>query len=81
MREHDPQPLVPPDPSTRPRHAGWAALVGVLGVVFVFTGMMLLATLQAPVVRPRIIITAAVLIAGGLVLLPVAWLGRRSSKP
>ena len=81
MRPNEHQPLQQPDPHARPRHAGWAALVGVLGVAFVFIGAMLVAMLQAPVVRPRIIVTGAVLIAGGLVLLPVAWLGRRSSKP
>ena len=80
MRPGNRQPLQPPDPAARPRHAGWAALVAVLGVVFILTGVMLVAMLQAPVVRTRIVVTGVVLIAGGLVLLPVAWLGRRSSK-
>lgn len=81
MRQADRPTLNAPEPAERPRHAGWAALVGVLGLVFVLIGAMLLAMLQAPVVRPKIIVTGAVLIAGGLVLLPVAWLGLRSSKP
>lgn len=80
MRQDNRQPLQVPDPAARPRHAGWAALVAVLGIAFIFIGLMLLAMLQAPVVRPKIIVTGAVLIAGGLVLLPVAWLGRRPSK-
>jgi hypothetical protein len=32
--------------------------------------------LDAPVVRHRVIVTGFVLIAAGLLLLPVAWLGR-----
>jgi hypothetical protein len=35
--------------------------------------------IQAPVARPRAVVAGFVLIAAGLVLLPVAWLGRRHS--
>ena len=67
----------PTDPNRdRPRHPGWAVLVGLLGIVLVFIGAMLIAMLDAPVVRPRVIFTGFVLIVAGLLLLPVAWLGR-----
>ena len=81
QQQDDRRPLQPLDPAARPRHAGWAALVATLGAVFICTGAILIAMLQAPVVQPKIIVAAIVLMAGGLVLLPVAWLGRRSSKP
>jgi uncharacterized membrane protein HdeD (DUF308 family) len=60
-----------------PRHPGWAVLVGVLGIVFVIIGVTLIGMSQAPVARPRVVVTGFVLIVAGLVLLPVAWLGRR----
>lgn len=68
------------DPA-RPRHAGRAVIVGVLGIALIMIGVMLVAMLQAPVVRPRVIVTGFVLIALGLALLPVAWLGRRHHGP
>ena len=72
----DPQPPST-DREARPRQPGWAVLVGVLGVALFLIGAVLLAMLQAPVVRPRVIVTAWVLMASGIILLPVAWLGRR----
>lgn len=76
-----PPRCAPAGPADRPRHAGWAALAGMLGAAFLVMGVTLVAMLQAPVVRPRVVAAGLVLIAGGLVLLAVAWLGRRSSKP
>ncbi|HSU68091.1 MAG TPA: hypothetical protein VLJ39_14535 [Tepidisphaeraceae bacterium] len=68
-----------PEPS--PRHAGWAALVGVLGIALIMIGVILVAMLDAPVVRHRIVITGFVLVFCGLLLLPVAWFGRHRHKP
>lgn len=56
-------------------------LIGLLGVALIMIGIMLVAMLQAPVVRPRVIVTGFVLIAIGLVLLPIAWLRRRHAGP
>jgi hypothetical protein len=52
-------------------------IVGVLGIALMLIGLMLIAMLQAPVVRPRIVITGFVLLGIGGALMPVAWLGRR----
>jgi hypothetical protein len=68
---------VPRDAPVPMRHSGWAALMAVLGIVFVMIGVMLVAMIQAPVVPPRIVVTGFALIAFGLLLLPVAWFGRR----
>jgi len=65
------------DRNARPRQPGWAVLIGVLGVALFLIGAVLLAMLQAPVVRHRVIVTAWILMASGIILLPVAWLGRR----
>ncbi|HXE55725.1 MAG TPA: hypothetical protein VN541_22065 [Tepidisphaeraceae bacterium] len=72
----DPQPPRT-DRNARPRQPGWAVLIGVLGVALFLIGAVLIAMLQAPVVRHRVIVTAWVLMASGIILLPVAWLGRR----
>jgi hypothetical protein len=66
-----------PAPPEGARYAGWATLVGVLGIALIMIGIMLVAMLQATVVRPGVVITGFVLIGGGLALLPVAWRGRR----
>ena len=67
---------VPFDPGPRPRHSGRAALLGVLGISLIMIGSMLVAMLQAPVVRPKVVVTGFVLIAVGFVLSLVAWLCR-----
>ena len=67
-------------PNQRPRYPGWAALLVVLAVALLLIGAMLLGMMQAPVPRQRTIVTASVTIAAGLILLPIAWLGRRKSR-
>lgn len=69
------------DVDAHPRHPGWAVLIGVLALVFVIIGVTLIAMMQAPVGRRRVVVTGFVLIAAGLVLLPVAWLGRHGRGP
>jgi hypothetical protein len=56
-------------------------LIGVVGIALIMIGGMLVAMLQAPVVRPRVIVTGFVLIAAGMVLMVIAWLGRRHRGP
>lgn len=51
-------------------------MIGVLGIALIMIGVMLVATLDAPVVRTRTVVSGFVLIAAGLVLLPIAWIGR-----
>ena len=51
-------------------------LTGVLGVACLMIGLIMLAMLQAPMVRERVIVTAVVFIAAGIILLPVAWMKR-----
>lgn len=67
-------------PPTRPpsvRQPGWVLLLGVLGVACLMMGLIMLAMLQAPVVRWGVILTSRVYIAAGLVLFSVAWFNRR----
>lgn len=66
---------------TRRRYSGRAALVGVLGVALILIGSMLVAMLDAPVVRLRAVIAGFVLIAAGIALLLIAWLGRVIKEP
>lgn len=61
---------------TRRRYSGRAALVGVLGIAVILIGSMLVAMLDAPVLRLRAVIAGFVLIAAGIALLLVAWLSR-----
>ena len=75
------EPSAPADPGARPRYAGRAVLLGVLGIALIVIGTMMVAMLQAPVVRPRVIVTGFVLIGVGLILLPLAWMGRRHRGP
>jgi hypothetical protein len=70
-----------PDLPAPARHAGRAVLIGVLGIALIMIGGMLVAMLQAPVVRPRVIVTGFVLLASGFLLLSVAWRYRRSHVP
>lgn len=56
-------------------------LIGVLGIALIMIGGMLVAMLQAPVVRPRVIVTGFVLIAAGLVLMVIAWHFRQFHAP
>jgi hypothetical protein len=76
MPSDPPESPAPSDPTAGPRHSGRAALLGVLGIALMMIGSMLVAMLQAPVVRPRVVVTGFVLIPAGLVLSIVAWLCR-----
>jgi hypothetical protein len=58
------------------RQPGWVLIVGMFGGACLFIGLMMIAMLQAPSVRPRVIVTACALIAAGIILLPVAWMKR-----
>lgn len=69
-----------PDEARPNRHAGWAVLVGMLGAAFIMIGVVLVAMLQAPSVQRRAVVTGFVLIACGLLLLPLAWRGRHRYK-
>lgn len=51
-------------------------MIGVLGIALIMIGVMLVAMLDAPVVRTRAVVTGFVLIAAGLVLLRIAWVDR-----
>jgi hypothetical protein len=64
-----------------PRHSGRAALLGVLGIALIMIGSILIAMLQAPVVRPRVVATGFVLIPAGFVLLAIAWFARAHHGP
>ena len=77
VSDAEPTPDLPPRSR---RHPGWATLAGTLGIALLTTGAMFLTTLEAPVVRRRMIVAACVLIAAGFVLLTVAWLGRGRSS-
>lgn len=71
---------LPPGPEKpiQRRYAGWAILVGVLGVGLILMGVMLVALLQAPFGQSRAVVTGFVLLGLGAALLPVAWFGRRA---
>jgi hypothetical protein len=58
------------------RQPGWVLLTGVLGAACLMIGLIMLAMIQAPAVRPQVIATAVVFIAAGVLLLPVAWMKR-----
>jgi len=58
------------------RQPGWVLLTGVLGAACLMIGLIMLAMIQAPMVRQRVTVTAVVFIAAGIVLLPVAWMKR-----
>ena len=63
------------------RHAGWAVLVGTLGVACLIIGLVLVGMIRAPAVRHPVVTTAYAFIAAGLLLVPLAWLGRRPRDP
>jgi hypothetical protein len=65
---------VPGEPG---RYAGWATLVGILGIAMMMIGIMLVAMAQAPAAPRRTVIGGFVMLASGFLLLVVAWLGRR----
>jgi hypothetical protein len=58
------------------RQPGWVLLTGVLGASCLMIGLIMLAMLQAPAVRPKVIATSVVFIAAGILLLPVVWMKR-----
>lgn len=64
-------------PDARLRQPGWVALLIVLAASCLMMGAVLLGMLEAPVVPHKVIAAACVCIALGLVLIPVAWMGRR----
>ena len=70
--EGEPQPPV--------RQPGWVLLLGVLGIALIVVGLMMVLMINAPIVRWRTIIIGSVMLATGLVLLPLAWLLRNRGK-
>lgn len=78
----EPRQLPPgPEKPIERRYAGWAILLGVLGIGLIVIGVMLVALLQAPFEQSRAVVTGFVLLGLGSALLPVAWLGRRTGGP
>lgn len=68
-------------PATYPvRQPGWAVLVAIVGGACLFIGVILMAMLQAPSVRQRVILTACAFLLAGIVLLPIAWM-KRARRP
>jgi len=65
------------EPREPVRYAGWAMLVGVVGIAVMMIGIMLVAMAQAPSAPQRTVISGFVMLASGFLLLVVAWLGRR----
>ena len=74
MPKSDPGERERPEPVRQP---GWVPLLGLLGIVFIMVGVVMVLMINAPVVRTRTIVIGAVMLAVGLVLLPVAWFVRR----
>jgi uncharacterized membrane protein len=66
----------PADPESPQRHSGRAALLAMLAVGFLIIGVTLVAMLQSPGPHAMVVASGAVLIVGGLALLPIAWRGR-----
>ena len=66
----------PSDPALPQRHSGLAALLAVLAFGLLIMGVTLVAMLQAPGSNRMAVGTGAILIVGGLALLPIAWRGR-----
>ena len=62
------------------RYAGWAIMVGVLGIGLILIGVMLIAMIQAPFEQSRTVVTGFVSLGLGAALLPVAWFGRRIGR-
>jgi len=55
-------------------------LCAMIGIACLIIGLMMLAMLQAPVVRPRVILTSLAFIAAGIMLVPIAWM-KRARRP
>lgn len=61
------------------RQPGWVALLFVLAVACLVIGGMLLGMMQAPVFPRELVSVAWICVAVGLVLIIVAWAGRRKN--
>ena len=71
-----------PDKKTESRESrlgqpGWVALLFVLAIAFLVIGGMLLGMMQAPMFPRKLVAFAWICVAVGVVLVAVAWLGRR----
>lgn len=66
-----------PDRSHAVRQPGWVVLVGVLATACLVIGLLMLAMLQAPVLRRGVIVTGCAFVTAGVLLMLVAWFSRR----
>jgi hypothetical protein len=64
----------------RVRQPGWVALLFVLAIACLMIGGMLLGMMQAPVFPRKLVAVGWVCLALGLVLIPIAWAGRRKNS-
>jgi hypothetical protein len=62
------------------RQPGWVVIVAMFGAACIIIGLMLLAMIQAPAVRPRVWMTGCGFLIAGVILLPIAWM-RRVRRP
>jgi hypothetical protein len=65
---------------SRVRQPGWVALLFVLAIACLMIGGMLLGMMQAPVFPRKLVVVAWTCFAAGLVLLAIAWAGRRRNS-
>ena len=56
---------------------GWVVLLFVLAIACLTIGCMLLGMMQAPIFPRKLVAVGCVCVAVGLVLISVAWAGRR----
>ena len=61
----------------RLRQPGWVALLFVLAIACLTIGGMLLGMMQAPIFPRKLVAVGWICMAVGLVLIPIAWSGRR----
>ena len=62
------------------RQPGWVALLFVVAIACLMIGGMLLGMMQAPVFPRKLIAVGWACLAVGLVLIPIAWAGRRQKS-
>jgi hypothetical protein len=59
------------------RQPGWVALLFVLAIACLMIGGMLLGMMQAPIFPRKLVVVGWVCLVVGLVMISVAWAGRR----